>query len=83
VLTCSQGEPVLEAVRLGMGIGMLPDFMSAGLAARGELVRVLPEYQGWESGVYAVYPHKRLLSGRVRAFIDHLARAWDPPPWAP
>lgn len=81
VLVCNQSEPMLEAVRLGMGIALLPDFMSAHLAARGEIVRVLPDHPGWESGVYAVYPHRRLLSGRVRAFIDHLATAWDPPPW--
>lgn len=80
-LACNQGEPLLEAVRLGMGIAMLPDFMSAHLAARGELVRVLPDHRGWESGVYAVYPHRRLLTGRVRTFIDHLAAAWNPAPW--
>lgn len=80
-LSCNQGEPLLRAARRGMGIGLLPDFMTHRLEARGELVRVLPELTGWTSGVYAIYPHRRLLSGRVRAFIDHLAESWQPAPW--
>jgi DNA-binding transcriptional LysR family regulator len=81
VLTCNQSAPILRGVRLGLGIGLLPDFMTSTLEKRGDLVRVLPHFRGVESGVYAVYPHRRLLSGRVRAFIDHLAELWDPPPW--
>lgn len=82
-LSCNQGEPLLRAVSLGLGIGMLPDFMTTRAAAKGSIVRVLPHHMGLESGVFALYPHRRLLSGRVRAFIDHLAATWDPPPWHP
>ncbi|MEZ4321514.1 MAG: LysR family transcriptional regulator [Myxococcota bacterium] len=81
VLTCNQSAPVFAGLRLGLGIALLPDFMTDPLERSGELVRILPQYSGAESGVYAVYPHKRLLSGRVRAFIDHLATLWDPAPW--
>lgn len=81
VLTCNQAEPLVQAARRGLGVGMFPDFMTHELERRGELVKVLPGIDGWTSGVYATYPHRRLLSGRVRAFIDHLAEAWSPAPW--
>lgn len=81
-LTCNQGEPVLRACRAGMGVALLPDFMTYRLVAAGHLVRVLPEWSGTTCGVYAIYPHRRLLSARVRAFIDTLAQAWLEPPWA-
>jgi DNA-binding transcriptional LysR family regulator len=81
VLSSNQSAPMFAALRLGLGIAAVPDFMTARFVRRGDLVRVLPEYAGEESGVYAVYPHRRLLSGRVRAFIDHLAELWSPAPW--
>lgn len=81
-LRCNQGGPLLQAVRSGFGISLLPDFMTYDMVKRKELVHILPAYRGAVSGVYAVYPHRRLLSGRVRAFIDHLAKEWDPAPWS-
>ncbi|MCA9569977.1 MAG: LysR family transcriptional regulator [Myxococcales bacterium] len=81
VLACNQAEPLVHAARIGLGVGLFPDFMTHDLERAGELVRVLPELSGWSSGVYAIYPHRRLLQGRVRAFIDHLAACWEPPPW--
>lgn len=80
-VTCNQGEPLLRAALGGMGMGLFPDFMIHEHVAARRLVPVLPGVVGASSGVFAIYPHRRLLSSRVRRFIDHLAGAWDPPPW--
>ncbi len=35
-----------------------------------------------ETNIYAVYPHNRHLSAKVRAFVDMLVDAFLPvPPW--
>lgn len=41
----------------------------------GRLVTVLQQFEPDTSGIYAVYPHRRHLTGKVRAFVDFLA-AW-------
>ena len=60
-------------VREGLGIGLcLHSSVSADLES-GRLVRLLRSYEAYDRSVYAVYPHRRQLSAKVRAFIDHLA----------
>jgi DNA-binding transcriptional LysR family regulator len=34
----------------------------------------LPGCEPQPSAIYAVYPSNRLMSAKVRAFVDHLAR---------
>jgi DNA-binding transcriptional LysR family regulator len=41
----------------------------------GNLITVLDEFEPDNRGIYAVYPHRRHLTGKVRAFVDFLA-AW-------
>jgi DNA-binding transcriptional LysR family regulator len=40
--------------------------------ASGALVRLLPDYAGPEMEIVALYPHRRLLSAKVRLFLDRL-----------
>jgi hypothetical protein len=34
-----------------------------------------------ETAIHAVYPHKRLLSAKVRAFVDFLVEKYQPVPY--
>lgn len=45
----------LEIVLSGMGIALLPEFAVRSHIANGELVRVLPDYQGWQWPFYLVH----------------------------
>ncbi len=63
---------VHQATVQGAGIGLLPMFLAApGLGcARGELVRVLPDYTGFRGVWHLVYPSGRYLPRRAIAFRD-------------
>ena len=39
----------------------------------GRLRILFEEFEAYEFGVYALYPHRRHLSARVRALVDFLA----------
>ncbi|TNC49437.1 LysR family transcriptional regulator [Rubellimicrobium rubrum] len=67
-------EPAaLRAVLVGgAGIGRLPDFVAREAVARGDLVRLLPEWSGDAIPAHALYPSHRSLSAKVRVFIDAL-----------
>ena len=49
-----------------------PPSSSATTWPRAALVEVLPAYRSVEMGVYAVYPHRKHLTVKVRVLIDFL-----------
>lgn len=55
----------------GAGLAFLPTLEGESLAARGEVVRVMPEYIQQGATASLVWPASRHLAPRVRAFIDH------------
>lgn len=57
----------------GAGIILEPDFIVAADVRAGRLVRLLPEYAAPSIGIHAIYPSRRHLSAKVRAFVDFLA----------
>jgi DNA-binding transcriptional LysR family regulator len=62
----------------GAGLALLPTFEGEGWAARGALVRVLPEYGQQGATASLVWPASRHLAPRVRAFIDHAVETMGP-----
>lgn len=61
---------VRDALLASLGIGQLPLLIAREPVAQGRLVRVLPEWHPVPVPVHAVYPSKRYLLPKVRAFID-------------
>ena len=57
------------AIRSGMGIGVLPDWMSHYIDG---LVRLLPDLKAPKVEVYFVYPEELRNSKRVMVFRDFL-----------
>lgn len=64
----------------GTGIIMLPTFYVGDQLRSGELVPVLCKYRPVDIAVYAVYPERRNLTPKARAFIDFLAETLGPEP---
>ena len=69
-------EPAVLQVLIagGAGIGRLPDFLARAPVARGELVRILPDFRPEAVEVHAVYPAHRSLSAKVPLFVGALLR---------
>jgi DNA-binding transcriptional LysR family regulator len=66
----------------GNGIVMLPTFYLGDQLRSGELKPVLCNFKPLDLTVYAVYPERRNLMPKVRAFVDFLAATFGPePPW--
>jgi DNA-binding transcriptional LysR family regulator len=62
----------LVAAQKGLGFALLPSFLVDSAVEKGELVPVLVDYLPQRPFLQAVYPHRRHLSGKVRALIDFL-----------
>ncbi len=71
-LACDDMNTVRACVAQGLGIGLLPDFVT------GEaLVQVLPAYATPPAPVFLVYPAQRFVPRPVRAFIDLVTGGGD------
>ena len=80
-LRANNGDALRVAALKGLGLVSLPSFIVGGDLQAGTLVSVLGAYVPQDSGIYAVYPHSRHLSPKVRAFIDFLAERFGPRPY--
>jgi DNA-binding transcriptional LysR family regulator len=72
-LISSSYETTHAAAVAGIGVILTAPFLIEDLLASGALVPLLPGYPTQEVEINALYPHRRHLSAKVRAFIDMLA----------
>jgi len=72
-----------EAALAGLGLFRAATFVVGDDIKAGRLVPVLQEFEiSGDPGIFAVWPHNRNLSAKVRAFVDTLVEAFSPiPPW--
>src|SRR3546814_13789592 len=80
VCSSDLGDLLCAAALDGMGITKLPTFIVGPCLRDGRLEVVLPDHPVPEQGIYAVYPHSRNLSLKVRVFVDFLAARFGPEP---
>jgi DNA-binding transcriptional LysR family regulator len=71
---CNSGQAVLDATLQGLGICQLPNFYVDAAIAERRLVPLLEDNTPADEGVWAVYPHLRLLPAKVRLLVEHLER---------
>jgi DNA-binding transcriptional LysR family regulator len=78
----SNNAEMLRAAALdSLGIAVLPSWAVSEPLRTGALRRVLETWEPPASTIYAAYPDKRLMSMKVRAFVDHLARHFGRRPY--
>jgi DNA-binding transcriptional LysR family regulator len=70
VLSSNQIDPVLDACVAGEGVAQFLDYQVRPWLAAGRLRRVLRELEAPPHPIHVIYPHARLLSANVRAFVD-------------
>ena len=69
----NNGMALLEMTKAGLGISNSPSFFVKDALASGELVEILSEYKQKPLDIYVVYPNRRHLPAKVRAFLEFLA----------
>jgi DNA-binding transcriptional LysR family regulator len=79
-LRANNGDALLAAALAGQGLVYQPTFLVGDNLRDGSLVRILPEYDIPELGVYAVLPSGRQAPAKVRVAIEFLAARFSPGP---
>lgn len=73
-LRCNSGWALVDAALKGIGIIQLPDYYVQDRIEAAELVPVLERFRAPDDGIWAIYPHNRHLSPKVRLLLDHLSK---------
>ena len=71
----NSSEGILSAVTTGMGIGYSPTWLFEPELARGEVVRLMPDWESPQSPIHLVSPPERKHSAKVKAFVEHVGSA--------
>jgi len=71
-LTANSPELLARMACSGAGIAASSDLFVADFVRKGELVRVLPDWELPPATGWAVFPGRRLMPAKTRAFLDML-----------
>jgi DNA-binding transcriptional LysR family regulator len=69
----NSGYGLVDAALKGVGIVQLPDYYVKDHLDQGQLITLLDHYREPDEGIWAVYPHNRQLSTKIRLLVDYLA----------
>lgn len=67
-------EVARRAALAGLGLALLPEFSIEKELEDGSLISLLEDRIPSGGGIYAVYPHRRHVPGKVRVFVDFLTQ---------
>ena len=70
IITCNEIDSGVNACINGLGLGMFLSYMVAPYRKSGQLKYVLEEFETEPMPVQVVYPQARLMSNKVRVFVD-------------
>ena len=74
-LSCNSGHALVDAAIKGIGIIQLPDYYVLPYLEDGQLIPLLEQNRQPDEGIWALYPHNRHLSPKVRMLLDYLSEA--------
>jgi DNA-binding transcriptional LysR family regulator len=69
----NNGQLLLDPLRAGAGIALLPAFVVGPDIEAGRLRQILQKFSVNKHDLYVVYPQNRHLSPKVRVFVDLIA----------
>ncbi len=78
-VTMNNGLALREALLAGVGIARSATFVVGPDIRAGRVVELLPGYRSEPVSIYALYPERRHLSPKVRAFVDFMAERMAEP----
>ena len=71
-LQTNSSEAIRAAALSGMGVCHAPNWLLAGELASGEIMELLPRWQGRPIPIHAVYPTHRRHLAKINAFVAHI-----------
>lgn len=78
----NNGQMLRQAALSGIGIISAPSFIIGNDVKKEKLVPILADYKhAPERNIYALFPHNRHMSAKVRIFVDFIADRFEGKPY--
>jgi DNA-binding transcriptional LysR family regulator len=74
-MRADNGEMLRDAAIAGLGLAILPDFITDEAVAKGQLEILIPDHPIEPAGLYALMPPGRAVTARVRGLVTYLVNA--------
>jgi DNA-binding transcriptional LysR family regulator len=78
-ISISPAGAILDAALAGLGVALLPNYLTDPMILSGRLTRLLPAWEvaatSFDTGAWAIYPSRTYLPAKTRAMIDFLSAA--------
>ena len=78
--TSNNPQLLISLAVAGHGLILWPSFAVGADILAGRLVPLLTDWHSRDLAIWALYPHRPLLSAKVRSFVDFLAERFGPDP---
>lgn len=78
-VTANSPELLMRMAMAGAGIAIVSDHFALQRVETGDLVRMLPEWHVAPVDLWAVFPGRRLMPAKTRAFLDALVELFGGP----
>jgi DNA-binding transcriptional LysR family regulator len=72
-LRYNSGYSLVDAALKGLGIVQLPDYYVQAHLQNGQLISLLDNMRELDEGIWALYPHNRHLSPKIRLLVEYLS----------
>ena len=81
-LSATNAEVLRDTAVAGLGISQLATFLISDELREGRLMPILADHAAEGEPLSVIYPVRRLLPPKVKAFVELLSASWQPlPPW--
>lgn len=81
-VSANNGEAMRDMAIAGLGIALLPMFVAHAALQQGQLVRIADNLRPTPLPISVVWPPIKPMPMKLRAIVDHLAKAFsESPPW--
>jgi DNA-binding transcriptional LysR family regulator len=85
-LRANDSEALLDAALAALGVALLPTWLAGEDIVAGRLIALLPTWEaliapGPDRGIWGVYPPKKVVAPKVRAFLAFLHWRFGKPPY--
>ncbi len=71
---CNSNLGVMNLIKQGLGIGILPSYLALPYIANNQLVHLLPDYHLQQGTIYATHPYNEVIPPRVKVFLDFIRK---------
>lgn len=78
VFQVNLAESLVRAAQAGMGFCLLPSFVATPALLDGSLQRLLPQHRLRQRNIYALYPSRRFLDAKIKAWVEFLKAELPP-----